>query len=206
MSVLCLNWETAHLHGETWISQHRLRHRLFVERHGWEVPAYRGMEYDEFDTPAAQYLVWRDETGSARGVTRLIPTTRPYMVKALWPRMVKDELPQAPNVWEATRFGCDRDLPPETRRRVVAEILCAVQEFGIARGIDRLLAVMPVALFRCVIARAGCPVSRLGPAIELAGHPTGAAYIDVGPEVLAEVRRRNGVTHPVLEHERALAA
>ncbi len=61
MTVVSLSWETAHLHGETWISHHRLRHRLFVERQGWEIPTYRGMEYDEFDTPAAQYLLWVDD-------------------------------------------------------------------------------------------------------------------------------------------------
>lgn len=49
MTVVCLSWETAHLHGETWISHHRLRYRLFVERQGWDVPSYKGMEHDEFD-------------------------------------------------------------------------------------------------------------------------------------------------------------
>ena len=92
----CVTWETAHLFGEAWISHHRLRHRLFVERQGWEGPTHNSLEYDQFDTPAAVYLLWRDEAGQARGVTRLIPTERPYMLKEIWPDMV-DTLPSSPS-------------------------------------------------------------------------------------------------------------
>ncbi len=74
MSGVCLDWETAHVHGEAWISHHRLRHRLFVKRQNWEVPSYNSLEYGEFDTPAAKYLLWLDEKGQARATTRLIPT------------------------------------------------------------------------------------------------------------------------------------
>lgn len=95
MPVICLNWETAHMHGETWISHHRLRHRLFVERQGWEVPTVRDLEYDEFDTPAAQYLIWIDSKGETRGAARLLPTTRPYMVKKLWPELIPGKIGRA---------------------------------------------------------------------------------------------------------------
>src|SRR5436190_10638472 len=57
MSTVCITWENAHLHGEAWISHHRLRYRIFVERQGWAVPTYNGLEYDEFDTPAARYIL-----------------------------------------------------------------------------------------------------------------------------------------------------
>ncbi len=50
-----LTWENAHFYGSALASQHRLRYRLFVERQGWDVPCYQGMEYDQFDTPAAVY-------------------------------------------------------------------------------------------------------------------------------------------------------
>ena len=206
MPVVCVNWENAHLHGESWISHHRLRHRLFVQRQGWDVPAYQGLEYDEFDTPAAQYLLWQDDRGETRGATRLIPTTRPYMVKSLWPDMIAGELPETPRVWEATRLGCDRDLDAATRRRAVAEILCATQEFGIMRGIDKYLAVMPAGLFKRVIARGGFPVTMLGPKRTLGSSPAAAAYISISQEVLAEVRRRGGIPGPVLRADFSIAA
>ena len=206
VTVVCLNWETAHLYGETWISHHRLRHRLFVERQGWDVPTVRGLEHDEFDTPAAQYLLWTDDKGETRGVARLLPTTRPYMVKKLWPDLVSGELPASDSVWEATRFGCDQNLDATTRRRAVAEILCAMQEFGIMSGIDRYLAVMAVRLLKCVVIKAGCHVTVLGPERIFGRLPTVAVYLTIAPEVLGEVRRRAAIAGPVLRADMPVAA
>jgi acyl homoserine lactone synthase len=200
VTVVCLSWETAHLHGETWISHHRLRHRLFVERQGWDVPTVYGLEYDEFDTPAAQYLLWADNAGDARGVVRLLPTVRPYMLKKLWPDMISGKLPESDSVWEATRFGCDQSLGPAIRRKAVAEMLCAMQEFGIAHGIKLYLAVMPVRLLKCVVVKAGCEVKVLGAARLVGRFPTVAAYLTVSAEVLGELRRRAAVAGPVLLH------
>ena len=206
MSVLCLNWETAHLHGETWISHHRLRHRLFVERQRWDVPSVHGLEHDEFDTPAAQYLVWTDEAGEVRGVARLLPTSRPYMVQKLWPELVDGELPESDTVWEATRFGCDQALGPVARRRAVAEMLCAMQEFGLANGIGRYLAVMPARLLKCVVVNAGCETDISGPPRMIGRFPTVAAYLTVSAAVLAEFRRRAAIPGPVLRGDVAVAA
>jgi len=206
MSVICVDWESAHLHGEAWISHHRLRHRIFVERQRWEVPTYNGLEYDQFDTPAARYLLWLDAHQQARGVTRLIPTTEPYMVQTLWPQLVDGTLPQLSTVWEATRFGCDRDLDAQTRRRVVAELICGCQEFGLANGVSMYLGVMPLAVFRHVIAAAGCRVTQLGPSHCMQHHQVAAAYIEVSAATLAAVRRRAGIHEPILARRFPLVA
>ena len=198
MALVCLDWETAHLHGEAWISQHRLRHRLFVRRHGWDVPTYNDLEYDQFDTPAAKYLIWLDQDRQARAVARLIPTDRPYMIKEIWPEFVDGPLPQCRSIWEASRFGCDRDLPPASRRRAVAEIICGCLEFGVRRGVGSYLCLMPMGIFSHVIAPSGCPLTLLGSPRRMGRHPTAAAYITVSAEVLAEVRRRAGLPDPVL--------
>lgn len=206
MSVLCINWETAHLYGETWISHHRLRYRLFVERQGWDVPTVRKLEHDEFDTPAAQYLVWTDDAGEVRGVVRLLPTSRPYMLKKLWPDLVFGDLPNSNFVWEATRFGCEYSLGPSTRRKAVAEMLCAMQEFGLMREIKLYLAVMPVRLLKSVVVKAGCRVSILGPPRLIGRFPTIAAYLTVSGDVLAELRRRAAIGGPVLRTCHSIAA
>ncbi len=206
MPVVCLNWETAHLHGETWISHHRLRHRLFVERQQWEVPAFQGLEFDQFDTPAAQYLVWIDGRGETRGVARLLPTTRPYMLKTLWPDLASGELPESDAVWEVTRFGCDQDLEPRVRRRAVAEILCAMQEFGLQRGMDGYLVVTPRRLLKSVVVNAGCAVTILGPERILGRRPALAAFIHIDRETLEKLRRRAGIAGSVLRPEMSVAA
>jgi acyl homoserine lactone synthase len=193
MRTIALNWETAHLHGQAWVSHHRLRYRMFVERQRWNVPNYRQMEYDEFDTPAATYILIVDDRNETLGTARLIPTTRPYMVERLWPDLVDIELPHLPSIWEASRFGCDRELDARSRRRVVARLIQGCQEFGVMNGISRYLGVMPPWIFKHVIAAHGCPVSPLGPTLKLQGHNIEAAFIDVSPSVLETVRRHTGM-------------
>lgn len=199
MSLVCLNWETAHLYREAWISHHRLRHRVFVERQRWQVPSYNGLEYDQFDTPAAHYILWLDGDGQARGVGRLIPTTRPYTVEALWPELVDGALPRVPEIWEATRFGCDRSIDVRTRRRIVAELICGCQEFGIANGIRKYLGLMPLGIFKNVVVVAGCTVTLLESATQIAQHDVAAAYIDISPRILATVRSCAAIVGQVLD-------
>ncbi len=89
-----VTWENAHHFGSALVSHHKLRYQLFVKRQRWDVPCFHGMEYDQFDTPAAVYLLPRGERGEVRGTTRLIPTSRPYMIKEVWPELVGgQELP-----------------------------------------------------------------------------------------------------------------
>ena len=206
MRTLAVTWETAHQHGEAWISHHRLRYKMFVERQKWSVPSYRQIEYDEFDTPAATYILTVDEQHRTLGSVRLIPTTRPYMVESLWPNLMNTELPHCASVWEASRFGCDRDLDAASRRCVVAQLILGCQEFGIATRISQYLGVMPVRIFKYVIAANGCPVIQTGPTLRVNGHETAAAYIGVSPSTLEAVRRRTGIRNAILELKLALVA
>lgn len=202
MRTLSIRWETVHRHGEAWISHHRLRYRMFVERQGWSVPHHECMEYDEFDTPAATYIIVVDEHDQALGTARLIPTTRPYMVEQLWPDLVEGLLPHSDQVWEASRFGCDRALGAVRRRRVIGQLIQACQEFGVVHGITSYLGVMPSWVFQNVIAAHGCPVKPLGPTTSLHGHAIEAASIEVSPVVLDRVRASTGLRQVLQDAER----
>lgn len=119
----------AHLFQDALASQARLRHNVFVERRSLPHSSFEGLEFDEFDTPAAKYLVWRDEQRVVRGLARLLPTSRPYMLQSYWPHLVADgDLPRSAGVWEMTRVCLDKSLDPQRRRKVVPELLCAVHE------------------------------------------------------------------------------
>ena len=197
-----LTWENAHFYGSALASQHRLRYRLFVERQGWNVPCYQGMEYDQFDTPAAVYLVSRGERGEARGITRLIPTTRPYMIKDLWSDFVEESnLPTAPHVWEGTRFGVDQNLEPALRERIVRELVLACLEFGLLNDIRHYLVLMPVPIIKRIIGGAGCQYEWLGDSRNIGRHRVAVARVTVSPQALGEARRRFGLFSPVLNHE-----
>lgn len=134
--------KSAHLFGDALASQARLRHRAFVERRGLIHSSYDGMEYDEFDTPAAVYLVWRDAALVVRGLIRVSPTTMPYMLKSYWPFLCQDrDLPQSFDVWEMTRVCVDHKFEPEFRKRIIPELLCALEEFCLGNGIKTIVGV-----------------------------------------------------------------
>ncbi len=195
----CVTWETSHKFGDALVAQHRLRHRVFVERHGWDVPSHNGMEYDQFDTPAAVYLVWRDQTNEARGAARLIPTDRPYMMKELWPHLItKQPLPASPQVWEGTRLCVDRGVPGRVRRRIIAELLAGCLEFGLREGIDYYIILAPVSVLTRTYRMAGCSIEILGPEAEIEGDTVAAASCAVSSEILSSVRQINGLNGPVL--------
>lgn len=192
-----ITWKNAHLYGKALASQYQLRHRLFIERNGWGVPNFDGMEYDQYDTPAAVYLVWRDGMGEARGISRLIPTTRPYMIKDLWPHLVP-QIPESETVWEATRFGVDLSLPPALKRRVAGELVLACLEFGLRRNISNYLVVMPALIIKRNIGGAGCAYRMLGRSSDVGSYPVAAASVEVSETSLLEARRRLNIPGPVL--------
>lgn len=122
----CFTVETAHHFGDAMASQFRLRHKVFIGRQQWGVPQWQGMEYDQYDTPAAVYCVWRDDDQVVRGVARLAPTTIPYMIRDLWPDLVTEQpLPNSSDIWESTRLGIDHDLPRPVRSRILSELILA---------------------------------------------------------------------------------
>jgi N-acyl-L-homoserine lactone synthetase len=133
---------TAHHFGDALASQARLRYQTFVAHRKLPHHHYAGLEYDEFDTPAAAYLVWRDEAQVVRGLVRLLPTERPYMLQTYWPTLIEDgPLPASPTVWEATRVCVDRSLAPSQRIRVFPELFAGVDEFCAALDIESIIGV-----------------------------------------------------------------
>ena len=134
--------KNAHLFGDALASQARLRYTVFVKRRALDHPHYGGMEYDEFDTPAAVYLVWRDPNLVVRGLMRLVPTTMPYMLQQYWPYLCQTRvLPVADDVWEISRVCIDKLVEPRVRRCIVPELLSAAQEFCTLNDIRALVGV-----------------------------------------------------------------
>jgi N-acyl-L-homoserine lactone synthetase len=134
--------KTAHHFGDALASQARLRFRVFVQQRALPHPSYDGMEYDEFDTPAAVYLVWRDPNLVVRGLIRFVPTTVPYMSQRHWPYLFETrELPNSDRVLECSRVCVDRTYDSSVRPRIMPELLCAGQEFCIHNGIEAVVGV-----------------------------------------------------------------
>jgi acyl homoserine lactone synthase len=197
--IEAVNFETAHLAGDALPAMFRLRYQVFIEREGYDVPSYNRMEFDQFDNPAAHYLLRRDELGRPDGVARLIPTTERYMVKELWPDLVEGrELPSSPDVWELTRVGVRPGLDTAARREVHRDLLSGFFEFGLAVGIRAYILVTHMRIIREHFANRGHSIEVLGGPKRLGRVPVCAARLDVSHESLARLRRDYGVTQPAL--------
>lgn len=89
------------------------RHRIFVQKLGWHVPASPGSdlhredeETDEYDNDDTVYVTLRGDTDAIVGCARLLPATRRYLLGDHFRHLV-DDLPAA--------VGCDEDwASPET--------------------------------------------------------------------------------------------
>lgn len=137
-----LNFTNLHLHGDLWSSSFRLRHRVFIKLLRWDVGHVRQMEYDQYDTPGAEYIIVADEQNQAVGMARLLPTTRPYMLSDLWPDLLDQDTHVAEDaVWEVTRFCVDPWLPGEDQLRVMQELTAACLDFALERDLRGLLAI-----------------------------------------------------------------
>lgn len=169
--------KTAHLFGDALASQARLRYRVFVKDRKLPHTHYEGLEYDEFDTPAATYLIWRDTSLAVRGLIRMLPTSMPYMMQKYWPELCQTrELPVSNEVWELTRVCVDRSYPAHVRLRLLPELLCAAQEFCLQRGARAAVGVTRRHLVEHYI-RSG--VSWLGEPAQVEGEIESAFWIPV---------------------------
>ena len=191
--------DTAHHFGDALASQARLRYRVFVLDRGLRHSFFRDMEYDEFDTPAAVYLVWRDPHSIVRGLIRLLPTSMPYMLKQYWPFLCTErDLPATDEVWEATRICVDRTFDPRSRCRIFPELLCAVQEFALMNDIHAVIGVTRRHLMTHFI-RSG--IQWLGEPAEIEGQLEAALWVPTEHIRPTEHCEKYGVVRPVLSLE-----
>ena len=209
--ISCISCANVHEFGRAYHSQFRLRHEGFIERQDYDVSVYEGLEFDQYDTPASRYLVYHTPDGQALGVSRLAPTTLSCMLKDLWPNLVENkDLLQSDSVWEGTRYCIAKDLPPPLRQRIVHEMACAYLEFGLVMGLSKIIGLMPTYIYRSVFERPGIAMDYLGSVEMIGRHRCRAVAIPVNAQQLANVRRKTGITAPVLrlamnEGERAYA-
>lgn len=167
-------------------SQFQLRHREFIERQHYDVKTLEGMEFDEYDTLASVYLVYTEDGKIVLGCSRLTPIDYGCMLAEHFPDLVDDKsIFTAPNVWEGTRFCIDRRLPPSYRSEICHALCAAYIDFGLARGITRIIGLMPTIILRTVFERSGIHLERLGPVKAIGDH----ARIQAASITICEAQR-----------------
>ena len=89
------------------------RHKVFVERLGWQLQTRDGGELDQFDRPDNVYVIAQDDDRQVIGCARLLPTMRPYLLADVFPQLLNGmEPPRSADVREPRRFSAaDLDGP-----------------------------------------------------------------------------------------------
>lgn len=141
------------------------RKRLFVDLFGWDVPVVAGrFEVDQFDTAETVYIIAADDDCAHEASIRLMPSTRPHMLAELFPNLCPQGVPVGPTTWESTRLCLPQRHGAERRRDLRNQLISAMVDFALARGIDRLTGVLPDA-FRKEVLAMGWLAEPLGPAV-----------------------------------------
>jgi len=179
METLMVNWKTAGQHHEYWLQHHRLRHEIFVDRLGWEVGSHDGLEFDEFDTPAAEYVLCLDEQQDVIGVSRLVCTEQPYMIEKFWSDWIDGELPKSQVIWEATRFGVSNALSATRRAEAIDAITRRIFRYGQENGIDEFLLVMPVFIYKRILIPRGYDLEIISPVRKIDQLSTAIARVRI---------------------------
>jgi len=201
MGPLIISLENSHAYGTAMVEMLRLRYKEFKERQSYDIPTFKNMEYDHYDTPATVYVIWRDAKGLVRGCSRMAPTDRNYMIRDLWPTMITErEMPNGEGIWESSRFCIDSTLDADLRRQIKLEILQAKIEYALKVDIKGMVGVMSPLIWRAVFINSGWPVDHIGPISQLeSGEKIVAGWIHVHPHILSNLRQKTGIHHSLLE-------
>ena len=159
----------------------KLRHEVFKERLDWEVGSQNGRERDMFDDLDPVYIVCEDE-GDVLGTWRLLPTTKPYMLKDVFPELLYGmPAPEAPDVWEISRFAVSKRVIGNdslgTIKRVTNLLLEQLFAFAAHRDIRQIVAAD--VRFERILKRSGLLTHRYGPPLQIGVTKAISGYADV---------------------------
>jgi N-acyl-L-homoserine lactone synthetase len=167
------------------------RHKIFIERLGWDLPVANGQETDEFDRPDTVYVLGKDAAGNITGCARLLPTTRPYLLGEIFPELMNGQaVPRASDIWELSRFAAvDLNLPatrvnPRDEAYRARALLRSSIETAMGHGATRLITVSPLGIER-LLARMGVHAHRAGPPVLIDGKPVFACWIEIDEQTCA---------------------
>ncbi len=203
MVIQCVTLENSHyFHSNLILGQHRLRYQSIIKRQNWEVPSINEMEYDQYDNPAATYLVWRDSDYVVKGVSRLYPTDRPFMLQEHFSHMLEEgAMPTGKDVLEGSRFCIDKSLSPEMRVRVARELVCAYYEYGLDHNISKIIGIMYPIYWRNLFIQNGVDVSWLGSANQTPdGKKSRPGSFEISHEILKVLREKTGISESVIKY------
>ncbi|WP_233192727.1 acyl-homoserine-lactone synthase [Acidimangrovimonas sediminis] len=192
-----LSFSNMHEKGDLFINYLRARKEVFIDHKGWHLPEENGMEFDQYDTPKARWIVLH-EYGEILAGVRIAPTTaqcgaHSYMIRdaqlGLLDGLPYDVLffdaPQDDKIWEATRLFVVPSVPADRRMRINALLLHAMADGARAEGADHVIGIVP-AVFRRWMSRLGMSATPVGPPMIIDGDKVQAALMKTTYEMPVE--------------------
>ena len=161
----------------------RYRHKVFVEKLGWQLRCENALEFDQFDRDDTVYVVAYNRDQEVVGTARLLPTTRPYLLDEVFPHLLHGMAPpHSPDVWELSRFAAmDFSVQASSALAqfsspIAVGLLQASLECAARHGAKRFITVSPLGVER-LLRIAGFRAHRLAPPTIVDGNPVFACSI-----------------------------
>ena len=182
------------------------RKQVFVDLLKWDVPVLDGRyEVDQFDDEHATYLIVAGPSGEHLGSARLLPTSRPHILDALFPSLCAGEPPRSRDCFEITRFCLGRNQNASQRLDTRNRLVSAIARYALENGIGTYTGVAELPWLQQILAF-GWRCRPLGLPLVIDGRTLGALRIDIDSETPA-LLAANGILNAVDEEQApALAA
>lgn len=190
-----LIYGTANELDNMYLSMGRFRYDVFVNTMGWDLPdadRVLHLEFDEFDTARAIYVVGLDGRDAVMACARLTVTTEPYLLKEKFPHLATDyALPDSNDVWELSRLAVrpTGSAPFSNTKRLFEAALLLAKD----NGANQVVGVLTTGMER-LYRRIGFRLQRLGAPIKIQGEAVTACMISTELTRTSEVKRSSATS------------
>ncbi len=142
---------------------YRLRHKVFVDRLGWDLYSDGLREMDQFDQGGSFHVVGLDREGHVRAASRLTPSHLPNLTCDILGPQMNAPFPRAPHIIEVSRLCADPDFETEQRREIMQDLRIAQVELSRKEGWTHNIGVSKDSHIQ--------PWIRIGAKVEMIGTP-----------------------------------
>jgi acyl-homoserine lactone synthase len=182
------------------LEMHAHRKRVFVDELAWPLVCDGELEFDEFDTASAIYLLNLAPDGRLLASARLLRTDEPHLLDTVFPQLCGGAPPRGANIWEATRFCPSAEIQsPHQKRVLLGEIIAGILEAGLLFGVTDVTYVAGAALKPLALA-AGWTVRPLGPSQRYERDRVTACVASIDAAGLRRVRELHDLKAPLLRY------
>lgn len=185
-----LSFSNMHRYGDLWGAFMRARKDVFVDRLKWSLPVSDGMEFDQYDTLLARWVVIH-EHGEILGGVRLTPTTaqvglHSYMLRDAQLGLLEGiptdvlffEAPVEDRILEASRLFITDAVSAERRLAVQAALMNNFASAARGLGATHVIGIVPAVWSRW-LRRLEMGAVPVGPRFEIDGTRSQAALFNV---------------------------